>query len=162
MTNLRFTLSERDSKLIAFVYETKEGVLRSCREETRVRKSIVLPTQEVSENLIAGVQYECDLRKMKGGSRGYVAISASPVQYSATVTPIIVKGALYRINVEWNNQRVLFDPFEGRRASVTSRERIAAYLLQRVDIQNVAEIVSIFMRESAIVESKMKADGYYK
>lgn len=157
---LRFAKSERDGSPISFISKNpKSGKLNGVREDRHCKKSIVLVPKEIKDEVIFGVLYEAEVSQMKNGARGYVAKSLTPVTYPAEMEVIHVRKCLYQIKIVWGNQKVMFDPFDGRNPTMKDYNKIASYLKSRVDIADRDKFVSEFISEASKLKKKMSIDG---
>jgi hypothetical protein len=154
-TYLKFQRSERDK--VAFVsYVRKEnGSWKGCHESDGCKKKIVLADAGVAETLLENVLYNTKLVPMKE-CMGFVAISAEPVKFAATIETII-DDTRYAVEVKFGHKLITYEPdskLENRR----SIDGIIQTLARRIDIKDPEQVIADFRESAEIVLAYWKAD----
>lgn len=167
-TKLKFIKSERNGALISFVSQNPvNDVICGVRQDSPYPKKIVIIDKNLSSSIIINVLYDCILLPMTATKNvntgedhipGYIAVSATPVQFKATVTTKYIKGSKYQVDVSFGNKTIRFDPFKGQKESVKSLPACLAVLEKRCDVKDIMEVVSNFTCAANELYEQMKQD----
>lgn len=160
-SQIKFAESEQTGELIGFVSRhSKTKKLKGVREDSSYGKQICVLSEALKGNVLPNVLYEVELKPMHN-SKGYVVITASPVQFKANIQTNIVRNAVYQVTITFGNKKVYFDPKDGKSPSSRTREGVAELLASRTDIENLSLVIEEFMKQATEVINFMRKDGYY-
>lgn len=154
-TYLKFQRSERDKRYFVSYVRKENGSWKGCHESDACKKKIVLADAKVAQTLLENVLYSVTLVPMKE-CMGFVAISAVPVKFSATVETFIDDDR-YAVDVKFGHKLITYDPsspLENRR----SIENIVETLRRRIDIKHPEQVIADFKESAETVLAYYKAD----
>lgn len=167
-TKLKFIKSDLNGALISFVSQNPVSkVVCGVRQDSPYPKKIVIIDKKLAKSILTNLLYDCTLIPMKQvlnpntgemQTPGYVAISATPTQFKATVATNYIKGQKYQVDVSFGNKTVRFDPFQGTRESVKSLNACRDVLERRCDIKDLADVIEDFNTAANTVLLLMKED----
>lgn len=160
-SQIKFAVSEQTGELIGFVSRhSKTKKLKGVREGSVYGKQICVLSEELKGGILPNVLYEVELKPMHN-SKGYVVISAKPVQFKANIETTIVRNAVYQVTITFGNKKVYFDPKDGKSPSSKTIEGVIDLLRSRTDIEELSHVVEEFKKQASVVIKTMKKDGYY-
>lgn len=136
-TNLKFAKHSVSGKVVSFISK-KDGVWKGVRETFEGPKIIVLLDIELAKKVEEQVIYKCKLIPMSN-KLGYIAVSASPLQYTAKVS-IEYLPKTFKVNVRFGNQTVVYDP-NSKKEKFNSFECVSHYLESLPNIANIGETI---------------------
>lgn len=159
-TKLKFTRSEKTGAYVGFVSQNnKTGKLLGVRQDSPYPKKIcVLDTKSVPCVLL-NTLYDVSMIPMQKNN-GYIVIEATPTQFAAHVTTSYVPKALYRVEVNFGNKQIIFDPLDGEKNSVRFLNECVDLISKRVDIKNIDNVVDEFRSQGWAILEKFKSDGF--
>lgn len=156
---LRFYPDGRNGELIAFVGAERDLKLFQVEVNEKVRKSIVLIDRGVKD-ILRGVLYNVEVYEMRSG-RGFIAVSASPVQYITYVEKFHVPKAVYQVVATFGNQRIVYDPVDGKTQSTTNLNRVVKYLDSRHDIYEKENVITKFRQLARELYASIRKEGLF-
>lgn len=160
-SQIKFAKSEETGELIGFVSRhSKTKKLKGVRENSAYGKQICVLSEDLKGGVLPNVLYQVELKAMHN-SKGFVVISATPVQFDATFETIVVRNALYQITISFGNKIIYFDPKDGKSPSSKSIDGVLSLLASRADIKDLPMVLDRFKDEARSVLKIMEADGYY-
>lgn len=106
-TNIVFAPHSKTGRMCGFISKVGNR-WRGVRETDESPKIIVLVDTELTKRIEQNVLYKCRLVPMIG-RLGYVAVTASPLQYKARVE-VEMTGRTYKVYVKFGNKSITFDP----------------------------------------------------
>lgn len=155
-TYLKFQRSERDKvSLVAYV-QKENGSWKGCHESDKCKKKVVLADSQIAQTLLENVLYNATLIPMKE-RMGFVAISAEPVKFPATIETFIDDDGRYAVDVRFGHKLITYEPdskLENRR----SISGIIETLERRIDIKHPEQVIADFKEAAEIVFAYYKAD----
>ena len=154
-TYLKFQRSERDKVSFVSYVRKENGSWKGCHETDEHKKKIVLVDAKVAETLIENVLYNATLIPMHERD-GFVAISAEPVRFTASVE-MIIEDDKYVVEVKFGHKLIVYDPsspMENRR----SIDGIIQILSHRIDIKEPERVICDFKESAETVLAYYKAD----
>lgn len=162
-TMLKFERSDRDTNsFIGFVsQDTKTGQVFGRKNNDRYPKKIVIVDTAINYTIIPGLLYRCTLIPMREGKPGYIAIEATPYQFKATIKINYIPKAVYQVVIEFGQKKILFDPKDGRKASVRTLQGVLDVLSKRMDIEDINGTILDFKYQAGLLLDFFKNDGYY-
>lgn len=160
-TKLKFTKSDKTGAYVAFVSQnTVTKRVMGVRPDSDCPKKICIIDKDLAHQIIPGVLYDATLIPMKE-KNGYIAIEITPVSFDATFETSYVPKAVYRIEVKFGNQTILFDPKDGKKDSVRTVKGVRDILEGRLDIKNLSQVIDEFMVTSEALLERFEKDGYF-
>lgn len=161
-TLLKFELSEQDKQsYVGYVSQnTKTGRMNGVRSDSHYPKKICIADAKLNYQIIPGVLYRVTLIPMKS-EKGYIAIEATPYQFTAVVTTTYVPKAVYQVSISFGQKTIVFDPLLGRKASRRTIEGVREQLSKRFDIANINDVIAEFDRQANRLMYHFEHDGYY-
>lgn len=162
-TKLKFIKSEKTGAIVSFVSQNpKTGRICGVRQDSPYPKKICILDKKLVGEVLLNVLYDVTMIPM-AEKNGYVVISITPVQFKATIATTYVKKAIYRIEVEFGNKTIVFDPYEGKKDTICTLKGCLSILEKRVDIKDITQVVADFEESARKLLQFMKGDGiYYK
>ncbi len=154
-TYLKFQRSERDKTSFVAYVRKENGSWKGCHESDSCKKKIVLADSQVAQTLLENALYSTTLVPMKE-CMGFVAISAEPVRFTATVETFI-DSERYEVEVRFGHKLITYDPsssLENRR----SISGIVRTLEHRIDIRRPEQVIADFREAAETVLAYYKAD----
>lgn len=167
-TKLKFVKSDEADTFISFVSQNPvNNAICGVRDDSPYPKKIVIIDCRLKKDILVNTLYDCVLVPM-GKTRneatgkkhipGYIAISATPVQFKATISTNYIRGVKYNVEVAFGNKVVLFDPFKGKKESVKSLLACRAVLEKRCDVKDLLTVVKDFETAANSLLALMKED----
>lgn len=160
-TKLKFVKSEKTGKLIGFVtQDPKSGYISGVRENDPRPKKVVLIDKLIVDSVLTEVLYECVLVPMEN-SKGYIAISCTPVQFTPVIDVTYVPKIIYKVKVQFGNHSLTFDPMNTKNPSRSVFKICRAELEKRMDIKNLQDFLVDFDEAVLGILKRYEADGFY-
>jgi len=161
-TKLKFAKSQRSGSWVGFVsINTKNGCVKGVREDAKEPKKICVVTSELAPFIEPGVLYDVQMIPMKNKNAGFIVVEAEPHAFEANIESVIVKNAVYMINVKFGNKVIKFDPKDGRLDSVRTIDGVVKVLESRKDIKNQLQVIDDFIKSANILLTTFENDGHY-
>jgi len=158
-TRLKFVQSERNGSMVSYVsINPVNGQVKGVRVDSKFPHKIVVCSLDIAPIILGNVLYKATIIPMKSG-KGYVCIEAEPVQFKASVKTNYEKGRVYQIVISFGNKNLVFDPFNGKKASVLTTAGFIDLLEHRVDIADQSQVVADFTIMADELLKKMKHDN---
>lgn len=160
LTKIKFSdSSKKEGTLVGFVKnDYKNKKLVGVSELATTGKKVVLLSNELVGKIQRGVLYECELIEMNS-KKGYIALSATPVVFKATVETIYVPKSIYKVKATFGNKEIFLDFVDGKTRTSQTIKGVREVLDSRFDIQDKEEIISEFMASAINLKTKFDADG---
>lgn len=140
-------LDNVEEKLYGFVTKS-DGSWRGCRE-SEPKKKIVFVDYSASDNIIPGLLYKCSLKPMRS-RHGFIAVTASPIKFPATLISVYRKG-VYMVKIKFGNKTIIYDPSSKERRK-RDIQKIADNLRNRLDLEDPRGIAEDFVSSACIVK----------
>lgn len=154
-TKIKFTRSEKDGiTLVGYVSENENNFYYGCREDSPVKKKVVIPDSVIAEGMVENTLYDCTLKPMRNG-KGFIAVKAEICLFPATVEFSIANNR-YKASVRFGNKTIVYDPQYGRDDSVKTVEGALGILERRNDIRDKQKVVDSFLQAANIVSTLYK------
>lgn len=161
-TKLKFSKSKRSGSWIGFVsINTKNGCVKGVREDAKEPKMICVVTSKLAPFIEPDVLYDVQMVPMKNKNTGLIVVEAEPHAFEASIETVIVKNAVYVINVKFGNKVIKFDPKDGRLDSVRTIDGAVKVLEGRKDIKNQLQVIDDFIKSANILLTTYENDGHY-
>jgi hypothetical protein len=158
-TKLKFVKSKETKAYISFVSQhPRTGYIAGVRQDSKYPKKIVIIDKKLAGIIVAGVLYNATIIPMKEKD-GYIAIKAEPMMFKATVATSYNFRSIYKVEVNFGNKTILFDPIEGKRDSVRTLAGVIEVLEKRVDIENLQQVIEDFTEHTEALIKQYKNDG---
>ena len=149
--NLKFQRSE-NGRIAGFVTRYS-GSWHGCRADEEKPKQIVLLDIKLANIIMPGVLYKAKLIPMRDNA-GFVAISASPIQFDATVSTVFNDNKP-RVELKFGNKTIIYSPLSNS-PKYSDIDSISNHLLHRLDIRNVYEVTQNFIMAASSLKEKVK------
>ena len=149
--NLKFQRSE-NGRIAGFVTRYS-GSWHGCRAEEEKPKKIVLLDIKLANIIMPGVLYKVKLIPMRDNG-GFVAISASPIQFDATIS-VLETDRKPRVELKFGNKTISYCPLS-LNPKYSDIDSISNHLLHRLDIRNVYEVTQNFILAASSLKEKLK------
>lgn len=160
-TRVKFTKSEVTGLPIGFVSQNPVNKrINGVREDSKFPKSVCIVDAKIAPEIILGALYQVAIVPMRT-KKGYIAIEAEPYQFKATIEECYVPKACYTISVKFGNQNIIFDPKDGKKASMRTIAGCKALLEKRLDIANITQVVEDFVDSANEMVKRYQRDGFY-
>jgi hypothetical protein len=158
-TKVKFTKSEQTGAYIAFVSKSRttrriEGV----RKDSDLPKKICIISQTLAKTIVPNILYKVTLIPMTEKD-GYIAIEATPASFRATIETTYIKGAVYKMEIKFGNQTILFDPVDGRQESTRTIRGVKGVLEKRMDVKNLPQVIEDFLSQANLLMNYYDNDG---
>lgn len=159
-TKVKFCKSEETGATVGFVSQNPI-TKRVCgvHADSPYPKKICLVDKKLAPDILLNVLYDVTLIPMKE-KNGYVAISATPVRFKATVEVTYVPKALYKVVVRFGNKTIVFDPKDGKKDTCRNMDKCLELLEHRVDVEDLASVVSDFADSCNVLLRFYAKDGF--
>lgn len=148
-TNVKFYkgLDNIADRTYGFVTKVN-GSWKGCRE-TEKKKKIVFVDAAIEDDIIPNALYKCLLVPMRG-EKGFVAKTASLIQFSCTITTICRRNT-FRVTAKFGNKIIIYDPssHERRKRNI---KYIADILRNRIDLENSLKVAEDFIDNACMVK----------
>lgn len=159
-TKLKFSKSTKSNSYVGFITINNVGAVRGVREDSTLPKKVCILSQDIDQ-VIENVLYDVELVPMKNGKAGYVVISAEPHLFKAKIETVLVKNALYKVEVSFGNKTIVYDPMDGIKYNVKTIKGVTSVLESRKDIENLPEVIEKFERAANMLLMIFEQDGHY-
>ena len=160
-TKIKFTKSEETGAVIGFISQnpvTKR--ISGVRQDCGYPKKICVLDKAIAPDILLNVLYDAVMIPMKEKD-GYVVISATPVQFKATIETVYVPKAIYQVLVRFGNKTVVFDPKDGIQDTRKNLVKCRQLLEKRVDIKDISTVVDDFLVHAHHLLKRYEKDGFY-
>ncbi len=145
---LRFMKSEKTGYIVGFVSQNPvTGIWHGVPEDKPYPKKICVLDRSLVPYVLLKKLYDVEMVPMKKKD-GFVAKTAEPVLYPASVVCLHIPGMLYHVEAVFGGKRIVFDPSETDDRSVCEMERAIDKLRSRTDVENLEQAVEEFTNES--------------
>lgn len=159
-SQIKFAKSERTGELIGFVSRhSKTRQLKGVREDSRFGKQICVLSEDLKGTIEPNVLYSVELKPMHK-AKGYVVVTATPIQFPATVETIIIPKALYKVTVTFGNKTIYLDPKDGKSAMSRTIDGVLSILNERKDIKDHEDVIADFIKQAQEMIRRFEQDGY--
>lgn len=159
-TKLKFQKSEKTGAYIGFISQNpKTGRYCGVRQDSPYPKKVCVVDAKLSYTILQNVLYDVVCIPMKE-KNGYVCISATPVQFAATVDVVYVPKAVYVVEVKFGNKVITFDPLDGKGRNHRTIAGVREILEKRVDIKDLAQVVENFNDAANEMVRNFRHDGF--
>ena len=148
-TNIKFYKGLDNVKDRVYGFVTKcNGSWRGCRE-TESKKKIVFVDAAIAASIIPNMLYHCSLTPMRERD-GFIAMSATPIQFPATIMVTCNKHA-HIVKVMFGNKTIIYEPGskEKRKRDISA---IAEKLRNRIDLKDAQSVASDFVDNACMVK----------
>ncbi len=160
-TKLKFVKSDKTGAYVGFISQNpKTGRICGVRQDSEFPKKICIVDKKLAPEILINVLYDVTLIPMKEKD-GYIAISAIPVQFKATIETNYIRKVVYQVLVKFGNKVVIFDPKDGKQESRRYLSKCREILEKRVDIKDITQVVDDFMEQATKLLRRYEADGFY-
>lgn len=160
-SQIKFAKSEQSGELIGFVSRhSKTKKLKGVREGSTYGKQICVLSEDLKDTILPNILYEVELKAMHN-SKGYVVVSAIPIQFKAKIEKTIIRNAVYQVTITFGNKTIYFDPKDGKSPSSRTLDGVIDLLNTRNDIENLPQVIEELRKEATDVIKTMRRDGYY-
>lgn len=160
-TKLKFSKSLVSGAFVGFVTrDTKTGIIKGVRENSPLPKQVCILSTELAPVVEEGVLYDVEMKPMRE-KNGFVVTSAEPHLFEATIKTVIVKHAVYRVEVSFGNKTIIYNPMDGVNDNVKTISGVVGVLTSRKDINNQMEVIAKFEKSANILLTVYEQDGYY-
>ena len=136
-TNIKFAPHSKTGALVGFISKA-DGRWRGVREDSNCPKIIVLIDTDLKKRVQGNALYKCKLVPMTG-KLGYVAVSASPVLFSANVE-VEMLARSFRVNVVFGNEKIVYD------SELDNFSSALGELEKKNIIKNLGEVIEEFKK----------------
>lgn len=148
-TNIKFYKGLGDVKDRIYGFITKaNGSWKGCRE-SEPKKKIVFVDSALEATIVPNMLYHCSLTPMKEGE-GFIAKSASPIRFPATITATCNK-RVHMVKVTFGNKAIIYEPGskEKRKRDI---QAIADNLRTRLDLENAQSVATDFINNACMLK----------
>lgn len=161
-TKLKFIKSDQTGAIISFVSQNpRTGEIRGVRQDSPYPKKICILDKKLVCDVLLNTLYDATLIPMNSKD-GYVVIEVVPVQFNARIEVTYIPKVTYLVEVKFGNKVIRFDPMDGRKCSVRNIDECRRVLETRVDIKNIAQVLSDFDEVSYDMLKRCENDGYIR
>lgn len=160
-TKLKFRQSELTGELVAFAYWDKaKKALLGVNEDDQKKKKICVLSNELKEKSIQpGLLYSATVH-LSANKKSYVVDKLNPYKFRAKVETQIRSKCFYQTIITFGNEKIYYNPFDGKSEFSRTLEGVLGLLEAREDILNKEETISAVKRSARTVNQYLEADGY--
>lgn len=142
-TLIKFSYDSNTKTHLAFVTKTGAGKpWKGCRENTKTKKKIVIPSKEIASTVQDNVLYNAELIPMNN-DQGFIAVKLDIQKFPATIETTI-SPTRFKCELNFGNKTIVYDPQKGRQENRKLLPKVMELVSQRVDIQNKDKVVEDF------------------
>lgn len=161
-TKLKFKEHECTGELVAWAFWDKTlKSLRGVNEDNESKKRICVLSPELKEKDLVkpGILYSV-LVHSSTNRKSYIVDSVKAYKFKAKLETQIIKKCFYQTIITIGNQKVYYNPFDGKSEYSRTLDGVLELLQERDDILNKEEIINALKRSARTVNKYMEADGY--
>lgn len=155
-TYIKFEQGDKSGRPVGYV--TKEGVRgdngkrswKGVRSADQRHKKVVIADWKIAGMILENILYKCTLIPM-ANSDGFVAISAEPVRFPATIETIRNKHG-FIISVKFGQKNITYNPKYPADPKYSSLEKVIDTLRNRPDLENADKVVDTFIEAVEIAQ----------
>lgn len=156
---LRFVKSKQTGEFIAFVRRS-HGALLGVPEDSPSGKMICVLSEDLKGKIEKNVLYDCHLKPMLAGKKGYVVVSAQRALFEALLETIVVPDYVYQVCIFFGRKTIYFDPKDGGSPSSRTIEGVINEIKRRDDLADKDKVIEEFvpMAESLLLRYEKDFD----
>lgn len=161
-TKLKFKESKLTGELVAFAYwDRSKKALLGVNEEDQTKKKICILSNNLKEKNIVkpGILYSATVH-LSSKNNSYIIDKAIPYKFKAKVETQIISKCFYQTIVSFGNEKIYYNPFDGKSEFSRTLEGVIGLLDAREDLLNKEETINAVKRSARTVNQYLEADGY--
>lgn len=159
-TKLKFSASNRNGNLIAYVhYDRETHMLMGIPESSEEKKSICVLAEHLQGKLQEGLLYDVELKPMLR-SNGYVVMTAVPSKFCAEIVNEIIPKVSYKVIVQFGNRKFYYDPMHGGSSASRTMNGVIESLKARPDLANIDLVIEDFTKHAKHLQETAALHGF--
>lgn len=161
-TKLKFKESEITGEPIAFAFWDKstKSLLGVNMDDQTKKKICVLSPDLKKKNIVKpGILYSASVH-LSTKRNSYIVDNVKQYKFKAKVETQIVTKCFYQTIITIGNEKIYYNPFDGKSEFSRTLDGVLGLLEARDDIFNKEETISAVKRSARTVNQYLEADGY--
>lgn len=161
-TKLKFKESELTGEPIAFAHWNKiTQSLLGVNENDKVKKKICVLSSKLKEKgkCKPGILYAATVH-FSLQKNSYIVDTIKQYKFKAKIETQITRKCFYQTIVTIGNEKIYYNPFDGKSEYSRTLSRMLELIENRNDILNKKETIEAIKRSARTVEQYLQADGY--
>lgn len=158
-TKIKFERSHTGALAGYISRNNSDGRILGVRRDSPYPKKICLLDPSLANYVMEDVLYDVKMIPMHT-KKGYIVVEATPTLFPARIEVTYVPKAIYRIEVKFGNQTILYDPHEGKKESVKSMSACMELLSKCLNIKNLDTLLLDFQQSAWDLLDKYRYDGF--
>lgn len=160
-TKLKFKESIT-GELVAFAYwdRAKKALLGISEDDQKKKRICVLSNNLKEINIVKpGILYSATVH-LSSKKNNYIVDKVNPYKFKAKVETQIVSKCFYQTIITFGNEKIYYNPFDGKSEFSRTLEGVIGLLEAREDLLNKEEAINAVKRSARTVNQYLEADGY--